>query len=325
MRLGSYRSLAALFVACLSVGVSSQARAPKQAKAPAQLAELWVEPGADRDLFYGVGGAALAPDPREAYKVIEIKATGFSEGYNVVDGAKRQWSAKFPPEAHSEIVSSRLLWGIGYHQPPIYYLAGWRALGADGPNPQKGARFREKKPDFHGLSDKDTWSYYENPFSDTVQMHALLAFSAMLGNSDLKDKQNALYTLKDPVEGAEKWYVARDLGQTFGRSGGFNPPRADASVFEKTRFILGTNGDRVQFEYNGRHKELFDKIRVSDVVWLCDRLSKLSDQQMLDAFRAGGYDAASAAPFITKLKAKIAEGLALASPPKNVQKEKNPS
>ena len=309
----SYRGLAAVFIAFASLGFSSQGRAPSAPTTPAQLAELWVEPSGDRDLFNGVGGASLAPDPREVFKVIEIKATGYSDGYIVVDGAKRQWSVKFPPEAHSEVVASRLLWGIGYHQPPIYYLAGWRALGADGPNPQRGARFREKKPDFHGLSDGEPWSYYKNPFSETVEMRALLVFHAMLGNSDLKDKQNVLYTLKDPFDGASRWYVARDLGQTFGRTGVLNPPRADIDVFEKTPFILGTSGDRVMLEYRGRHKALVENIRISDVVWLCDRLSRLGDQQLLDAFRAGGYDAPMAARFIAKLKAKVAEGRALAS------------
>ncbi len=312
MRRVSYRGLA-LALVFVPLGCLAQGPAPKAAPKPAALAELWVEPARDRDLFNGVGGPALAPDPRETYKVIEIKGSGYSDGYTVVDSKKRQWSAKFPPEAHSEVVSSRLLWGIGYHQPPIYYMEGWHALGADGANPQRGARFRQKDPDFHGIEDDGTWSYYENPFSDTVQMRALLVFHAMLGNSDLKDKQNALYTLKDPVDGAAKWYVARDLGQTFGRTGVFNPPRADIDVFEKTRFILGTDGNHVNLEYSGRHKQLFDNIKVADVVWLCDRLSKLTDQQLADAFRAGGYEGPLAGRFIARFKTKVAEGLALAS------------
>jgi hypothetical protein len=309
-----YRSLAAIVFAIVALGFSPESRAPHAAPKGGNLAELWVEPSPNRDLFYGVGGAKLAPDPAKSYKVTEIKHGGYSDGYSVVDSDKRKWSVKFPPEAHSEIVSSRLLWGIGYHQPPVYYLHTWTAVGANGANPQRGARFREKKPDFHELDDNDdTWSYYDNPFEDTVQMRALLVFNAMLGNSDLKEKQNAVYTLEDSVEGAKRWYVARDLGQTFGRTGLLNPPRADAEAFEKSGFILGTNGDRVTFDYKGRHKKLFENIRKSDVVWLCDRLSKLSDKQLSDAFRAGGYDAPMAAPFITTLKAKIAEGRALAS------------
>jgi hypothetical protein len=39
---------------------------------------LWVEPAAGRDLFWGVGGKALAPDPAVPYTVIEIKRTGFA-------------------------------------------------------------------------------------------------------------------------------------------------------------------------------------------------------------------------------------------------------
>jgi hypothetical protein len=39
---------------------------------PAQLAELWTEPAPGRDLFYGVGGADLAPDPGALYTVIDI-------------------------------------------------------------------------------------------------------------------------------------------------------------------------------------------------------------------------------------------------------------
>src|SRR6185503_6481609 len=50
---------------------------------PAQLAELWVEPERNRDLFWGVGGRPLAPDPEARYTVIDMKRGGFSRGYTV--------------------------------------------------------------------------------------------------------------------------------------------------------------------------------------------------------------------------------------------------
>ena len=63
--------------------------------------------------------------------MIEIKRGGFSRGYTSSDPKDREWSAKIPPEAPTEVVASRILWGVGYHQPPIYYLAEWqRAQGA---------------------------------------------------------------------------------------------------------------------------------------------------------------------------------------------------
>lgn len=278
-----------------------------------EMAELWVEPPSPRDLFWGVGGKRLAPDPNGRYTVIEIKRGGYSRGYTVKTSGdpEREWSAKFPPEASTEVVASRLLWGLGYHQPPIYYLAEWVAEGAPSPNPQLPARFREKNPDLSGLKSETFWSYYRNPFGGTKQLNGLLVFHAMLGNSDLKDDQNALYTLDKPVEGADRWYVARDLGQTFGRTGTLDPPRGDPAAFERSGFIKGVSDGKVRFDYRGRHKALFENITPADVRWICDRLDRLTDRQIEDAFRAGGYPKSLADRFIRRLEQKIAEGRAL--------------
>jgi hypothetical protein len=279
----------------------------------AQMAELWVKPDANRDLFWGIGGKRLAPDPAGRYTVIEIKRGGYSRGYTVTGpgDAKREWSAKFPPEASTEVIASRLFWAVGYHQPPVYYLAEWNAEKAPSPNPQLPARFREKDPDLNGLKSDTFWSYYENPFINTRQFKGMLVLHAMLGNSDLKDDQNALYTLEKPLDGASRWYVARDLGQTFGRTGLLDPPRGDADVFEQTPFIRGVANGKVRFEYRGRHKALFDDVAPADVRWICSNLAALSDRQLDDAFRAGGYPKSLADRFIKRLKQKIAEGRAL--------------
>jgi hypothetical protein len=284
---------------------------PDKPPSPAVMAELWREPEPNRDLFWGVGGRALAPDPKVAYTVTDMKRGGFSRGYTLEDPKGREWSAKFPPEASTEVVASRLLWGIGYHQPPVYYLAEWQARKAPSPNPQLPARFRERTPDFHGLDSGDPWSYYDNPFIGTRQMNGLLTVHAMLGNSDLKDQQNVTYTLTDPVEGARRWFVARDLGQTFGRTGALDPPRGDPDIFDETGFITGVENGFVRFDYAGRHKALFARITPADVRWACQRLAALSDQQLHDAFRAGGYPLVTADRFITRLRQKIAEGVQL--------------
>jgi hypothetical protein len=278
---------------------------------PAQLAELWTPPARSRDLFGGVGGAPLAPDPAALYTVIEIKRSGFSRGYTVTDPNDREWSAKFPPEAQTEVTASRILWGIGYHQPPIYYLAEWKAARAPSPNPQLPARFRQKDPDLHGLKAEGSWSYYRNPYVGTRELNGLLTLQAMLGNSDLKDQQNVIYTLTDAFEGTRRWYVARDLGQSFGRTGAIDAPRGDPAVFEETPFIKGVAGGRVEFHYEGRHRVLFEHIRPSDVRWVCSQLKQLTDQQWADAFRAGGFAKPVADRFIRRMKQKIDEGLAL--------------
>jgi hypothetical protein len=279
-----------------------------------QLAQLWVDRNDRVDVFSGVGGRTLAPDPSVTYTVIAIKQGGFSRGYTVKDPDGREWSAKFPPEASAEVAASRILWAAGYHQPPVYYVPRWEADKAPLPNPQLPARFREKKPKLRGeiaLDEEGTWSYYENPFVGTRELKGLLVLQAMLGNSDLKDDNNALYRLKEAVDGASVWYVARDLGHTFGRTGVIDAPRGDPAVFETTPFIKGLVNGRVKFDWRGRHDRLLEDITPADVRWICGRLQRLTDRQWSDAFRAGGYPEPDAERFIRRLKQKIAEGLAL--------------
>jgi hypothetical protein len=279
----------------------------------AQLAHLWSVPAEGGYLYWGVGGERLAPDPSAKYTVIEVKHSGFSRGYEVRSPDRRDWSVKFPPEAGTEVVASRIHWAVGFHQPPVYYLAKWYAEKGTDPNPQEPARFREKKPKFHGLDAKDEWSYYRNPFVGTRQLAGLLVLQAMLGNSDLKDANNVIYELDGEVEGARQWYVARDLGHTFGRTGAVNAPRGDVDVFEQTPFIKGVVNGRVKFDWRGRHDALLENITPADVRWICERLHRISDRQWRDAFRAGGYSSDTSERFIRRMKQKIAEGLALAN------------
>jgi hypothetical protein len=278
-----------------------------------ELAQLWNEPRAPRDLYWGVGGKALGPDPDATYKVIDIKLTGFSRGYTVAGPNDREWSVKFPPEAPTEVAASRILWGAGYHQPPIYYVMRWTAEDATSPNPQLPARFRERNPKLRGIQlvDAGSWSFYRNPFVGTRELKGLLVLQAMLGNSDLKDDNNALYKLREAIEGASTWYVTRDLGHTFGRTGVLNAPRGNIEVFEQTPFIKGIVNGRVKFDWRGRHDVLFDQITPADVRWICGRLQRFTDSQWQDAFKAAGYPPTDADRFIGRLKQKIAEGLAL--------------
>jgi hypothetical protein len=285
--------------------------APTTTPSASQLAELWSEPGPGRDLFYGVGGARLAPNPSVTYKVTEIKKGGFSDGYTVVDPEGREWSTKLYPEARTEVVASRILWAVGYHQPPIYALENWQAEGAQSENPQPVARFREEKPDLHGLTEMQIWSYSDNPFLGTPHLAGLLTLHVMLGNSDLKPEQNMIYSLTSSAEGARRWWLARDVGQTFGRTGLLDGLRDDVDVFDKTPFIKGVENGFVKFEYHGLNRRLIERITPSDVRWICARLSKLTDKQWSDAFRAGGYAEPTAQRYIRRLKLKIAEGLAL--------------
>ena len=292
---------------------SSRVRPPRPATA-AEMAQLWVEPAdlAERDLFAGPWGLEHAPDPEAPYVFVSRKQQGFlkgfSPGYSVRGPGDVEWSAKQGPEAQAEVTASRLVWALGFHQPPAYFLEKWTLAGGDRPGPQTRARFR---PNIKELDNVGEWGWQSNPFMGTPAHEGLLVMMVMLNNSDLKPAQNVIYDLKRPREGAQRWYVVRDLGHSFGETGKFRADRNDIVEFETEAFTKGVEKGRVKFNWSGFHGELLADITPADVHWTCERLARLSDRQWQDAFRAGGYDSMLAERYIRRFKQKIAEGLAL--------------
>lgn len=279
------------------------------------LAQLWVDPGdVPRDLFWGVGGESVAPSPSTAFDVEKRDDAGFSVSYDVKGPDGVRWSAKIGPEAQTEVVLSRILWGLGYHQPPTYYLPSWTARGPRETRRESEARFRPKLPTLDAV---DSWKWADNPFLSAREFRGMLVVLLMFNSTDLKDSNNTIYEVKD-VEGATasvRWFLVRDLGAALGETGKLFPRRNWLEGFERGGFITGVSGSRVEFDYHGRHQELLTMIRPGDVQWAAQRLQRLTGQQWRDAFRAGNYDAAIADRFIARIKAKIADGLALQATP----------
>jgi hypothetical protein len=100
----------------------------------AELSELWQEPDdlASRDLFHGPGGPAGVPLPDSVWRFKSEDLTGFSRGYDVTGPDGVEWDVKVGPETQTEIVASRIVWAVGYHQPPTYFVTRWRLAGALG-------------------------------------------------------------------------------------------------------------------------------------------------------------------------------------------------
>ena len=99
--------------------------------AKATLAELWRDPGniAAKDLRWGRGGKALAPSAEAEYQFKGTDTTGYSPGYDVVDPKGRKWDVKTGDEGQPEVMASRLLWAVGYHQPIVYFVPEWKMTG----------------------------------------------------------------------------------------------------------------------------------------------------------------------------------------------------
>src|SRR6185436_6316335 len=115
------------------------------------LPELWEQPKdlAARDLYNGPWGSTRAPDPHAVYTFVRPKQGGANPGVVVRDPNGREWHVKQPPrggnrgdEGPSEVVLSRVLSALGYHQPPVYYLRSFTMATGSQTAVEPGGRFR---------------------------------------------------------------------------------------------------------------------------------------------------------------------------------------
>jgi hypothetical protein len=298
-------------ISLMACGAVRTIQVPSPSLSQTQLAQLWVDPeSAARDLFWGIGGEQRAPAKGALYKMKARDDSGFSASYDVEGPDGVEWSAKIGPEAQTEVVVSRILWGLGYHQPPIYYLPSWTVdLGKGEMKRESEARFRPKLPQLKHL--KEYWHWADNPFLGAREFRGLLVVMLMLNSTDLKDDNNSIYEVSEPWDGANRWYFPRDIGAALGETGKLYPRRNWLPGFEKEPFLAEVTEKAVRIDYKGRHQELLKMIAPDDVRWAADRMSHLTDTQWRDAFRAGNYSDADAARYIARIKEKIADGIAL--------------
>jgi len=291
--------------------------AAQSAGRTSKISELWQvsdDIGA-RDLFHGPGGRELAPGPDTPFTWVATDTDGYSAGFDVRGPDGREWSVKLGPEAQTEVVVSRILWAIGYHQPPTYYLANWRLSGGPG-GQQPASRFRT---DFDGSEVVGEWSWSENEFVNTQPFRGLIAANILLNSWDWKTSNNKIYRHAD----GSRRFVVRDLGASLGKTAsskllwmipmrGFGQgTRNDLEGFESRGFITHLGEDDVDFDFETIYGSVVDLVRPADVRWATELLSRITDAQWDAAFRAGEYEPDVRARYIRKIKAKIAEGLAV--------------
>ena len=299
---------AGILVAATAAAVltASQPATPKAGRAT--IAELWRDPGniAAKDLRWGRGGQALAPSAEVEYQFKGTDTTGYSPGYDVVDPKGRKWDVKTGDEGQPEVMASRLLWAVGYHQPIVYFVPEWKMTDGPVSRPLSG-RFRLS-------SDHDAdgeWSWTENPFLGTRQLKGLVVANLIINNWDLKPSQNRIYT--EVGRTPARWFVVQDIGASFGKTAWPTGNRNNVADFESQKLVLGVEGGRVQFDYHARHKELLENITPADVVWICRMLGRITDAQWADLFRGAAVPEEVGIRYTRKIKSKIQEGLALQS------------
>jgi hypothetical protein len=306
------RAFVLVFITAATLCCAAAVR-PVDTATPVPMSAWWQSPDNlhAADLFNGPWGPQHAPNPRAEYTFVRPKSGGFNPGVVVRDPQGREWHVKQPSGRHgdegpSEVVVSRVLSALGYHQPPVYYLPSFTMRDKSGVHTERGGRFRLHLP---SLVDQGEWSWQQNPFVGQRAYQGLLVILLMFNSSDLKNSNNTLYEYTPPSGGSPRhWYVVRDLGLALGKTGRVSPQRNNFDIFANTQFILGEKRGFIEFDYHGLHRELVTgRITREDVRWAATLIGGLSERQWQDAFRAGGYAPDLAARFISVLRQRIGQ------------------
>jgi hypothetical protein len=289
-----------LALAALPAQVGAQKSQAKDATALAAAADamklparLWRDPGdlASLDLTYGAGGKAHAPDLDGTFTFVKEDTAGTSAKFDVTDAQGVEWKVKLGSETQCETVATRFLWAAGYFVDEDYYVADLPVRGLPTLNRGQdhvshgvahGARLERK---LAGVKKVGTWDWLDNPFAGQREFNGLRVMMSFLNNWDLKTVNNTVQV----VDG-ERRYMVSDVGATFGTTGGaFSRTKGDPKDYEESKFIAKVTPDFIDFVQKGKMQEVTKHIPRADAKWLGMRLSKLSDAQIRDAFRAGGY------------------------------------
>jgi hypothetical protein len=303
------------FIIALGLSTTAFAVQKKSKKAkkpmPAGTPVMWREPAdiATRDLFNGSGGEEGKPD-LSRLTLIEKVEGGFSEKYRVRDGAGREWVAKVSREAQSEAAAVRLLWAVGY-VTELTYLVPTATIPGTPKGTYENVRFEGRAKDIKRL---DPWLWDKNHFAGKREFQGLKVMMLLLNNWDIKDDNNGILHVVTPEGQSELHYIVSDLGATFGKIGSgplwaLKRSRNNPEDYADSKFVdrVDKEKDRVFFHYGGKKQDTFEDISVGDVQWIAGLLSRLSDQQISDAFRAANYNPEEVTMLTSAVRARINE------------------
>ncbi|MGE5359990.1 MAG: hypothetical protein ACM3NQ_13315 [Bacteroidales bacterium] len=322
---------AILILAVVALSANVTARKTNSSGQQADTATLperiWRDSGdvSTLDLRYGAGGKAHAPDAAGPFTFVKEDLLQTSPKFEVVDAQGVQWKVKLGEESQSETAATRFLWAAGYFTDEDYYMAdltvnelpalrrGQQFLSSGGV--VHGARLERKVT---GTTKLETWDWFANPFVGQRELNGLRVMMSLLNNWDLKDINNSVYV----VDG-ERHYLVSDVGATFGNTGNaMTRSKGMPKEYEATAFIGKVTPGFIDFVLHSRPFFLSavqpgnyrDRTRMEDVTrhipradakWLGERLSVLTDDQIRDGFRAGGYGASDVEILTRTIRTRI--------------------
>jgi len=223
----------------------------------------------------------------------------------VRDGAGKEWVVKIGPEAQSETAAVRLVWAAGYFADITYLVPH---VDIEGKGSFDNARFEARIKGEKRLSQR--WDWSKNPFVGTKELQGLKVVMALINNWDIQNHNNNILVVTDEATGQkEARYFDTDLGASFGKEGRFfgkSRNRPEQYVAD-TKFVKGVEGGKVIFDYKGKNQHLLSDITVEQAKWIGGILSRLSEQQIRDAFRAANYTPQEIEMLTRTVRARINE------------------
>ena len=256
------------------------------------------------DLYWGPGGRAMRPDLRKLTFIEEEKG-GYSTKYRVRDASDRVWVVKVGKEAQSETAATRLLWAAGY-MTELVYLAPVATIPGKGTF--RNVRF-EARPE--SVEREGEWKWDDNPFKGTREFQGLKVMMVLLNNWDIKDSNNVILATRRE-RGTELRYAISDLGATLGDTGKwpllwrFTRSRNNPKDFSGDKIIDEVKEDgRVDFEFSGKKRGLFNDITVEEARWAGRLLARLSNAQLAGAFRAANYTPQEVRTLVASVRSRV--------------------
>ena len=298
---------------------------PIEAQEAARPAVIWYDRGdaAALNLLTGPGGRDREPGTN--FRFIRESVSGTSPKFEVEDENGVTWKAKLGEEGPGETAAARLLWAAGYVVDEDYYrpqirvrgmktlTRGQQFVSADGV--VTGVRLERDVPN----ADSNPWSWYDNPLLGTREFNGLRVMMALINNWDLKDINNG-----DAATAGGRVYSVTDLGSSFGRTGDvLRRSKGVATEYAESRFIDKVTPTHVDFvlhsrpflptavhipnyRFRTRMESIVKDIPLADARWIGGGLGQLSEAQIGDCFRAGGFSPADVATYTQVVMRRIA-------------------
>ena len=298
--------------------------------AKGQPAAIWEDPGdiGAKNLFAGPGSTKDRPQP--PFKFLKEDKHGHNSKFDVKDSRGETWRAKLGIEAQPETVAIRLLWAVGFYTNENYFYPELKVEDLPAhlhrgqghvisPGRLEGVRLQR-----HGPDEKKSarWNWRHNRFTGTRELNGLRVMMALIANWDLKEENNAIVK----ADKQEQWLVT-DVGTAFGSQGmqlTEGASKNNLKAYEHARFIKKVTPEYVDFNLPQRPPLIFlfalptfihqicmrsvgNHVPRQDAKWMGSLLAQLSERQIEDAFRAGGYTPDEALAYSAALRRRIAQ------------------